>query len=234
MRPSDLRPTITLREPAALITAALGVALLCVLLGPTPARVIGGFALVFVLPGLALTLAMLPMARVDPIAQLLLVVGVSVVVTIVTGLMVRSAYQLTTDAWAIALALVTIAGVVATALEDDSDVVPGPRDGPRTPRRFAFWALLVVAALLVWPPCWSASGGRARVAPPGSLSYGRCERLRTRPRRCSSESVATNGAQCAIASASRSEANWFARQRFASSQGRRGRRYRRLKIPATM
>jgi hypothetical protein len=140
-----------------MLAFALAAAEFGILLGPPPIRVAAGLTLGF-LPGLVIARVVQTQTRIERTEQLLLVPGMSLAVAIITGLVLNTAdIRLTAGNWAIALGLVTAAGLVAGAiLEDPHEVVEHPRrrawltatsPGGRRSLGIAPAAMFVMAAL---------------------------------------------------------------------------------------
>jgi uncharacterized membrane protein len=147
----------TLRlQACALAAAELGI-----LLAPAPIRVASGLTLYLILPGLAIMRVIRFRTRIEGTERLLLVPGVSVAIVVITGLLLNTAHiRLTTTNWAIALGVVTAAGLLAGAkLEDAHEVRPQSRRprawqttasaGGRRSLGIGLAAVLAVAALAV-------------------------------------------------------------------------------------
>ena len=112
--------------PALAFTAAA--AELGVVVGPAPIRVAAGLTLAF-LPGLLITRAIHTQTRTEGAERFLLAPGMSLAVAVIAGLLLDIAnIRLTTEHWAIALGLVTAAGLAGEAiLEDEHEVAPDRR-----------------------------------------------------------------------------------------------------------
>jgi uncharacterized membrane protein len=139
-----------------MLAFAFAAAELGIVLGPAPIRVAAGLILVF-LPGLVVARAIQARMRIDGVEQLLLAPGMSLAIVVLTGLMLNTAdIRLTSAHWAIALGLVTAAGLVAEVmLEGQQEVGRDPAGGAGLPAassgRQGIRALVifVVAALAV-------------------------------------------------------------------------------------
>jgi uncharacterized membrane protein len=132
---------------------AYGVALaeLAVAAGPAPARALGGMALVFVLPGLALTSLLQPRRAFDSAERGLAVLGLSVSVTVVTGLAIAGlGIPLTRVSFVVGLGATCAVWLAAAAARAPgrSDVVPTVPHLPGLPKiSRAAAGLLACAAL---------------------------------------------------------------------------------------
>jgi uncharacterized membrane protein len=151
----------------ALAASALAAAELGILLGPVPIRVASGLTLGCILPGFVISRVILNQRRIEGSEQLLLIPGLSLAIAVITGLVLNTAHiRLTAVSWAIALGLVSAAGLVAVArLEDGHEVKPMARGAPARVTRaslggrhalgigpaamFVFAALAVTAAVTI-------------------------------------------------------------------------------------
>jgi uncharacterized membrane protein len=143
------------------MASALAAAELGILLGPAPIRVAAGLTLGFILPGLVITRAILFRTRIEGTEQLLLVPGMSLAIAVITGLVLNTAHiRLTAANWAIALGLVTAAGLLVGAmLEGAHEIRPHPLRlrawlnraslGGRRSQGIGLAAMLVIAPLAV-------------------------------------------------------------------------------------
>jgi uncharacterized membrane protein len=144
-----------------MLACACAAAELGILLGPAPIRVAAGLTLGFILPGLVITRVILFRTRIAGTEQLLLVPGMSLAIAVITGLVLNAAHiRLTAASWAIALGVMTAAGLLAAAmLEDRNEVRRNPRrprawltvasPGSRQSLGIGLTAMLMVAALAV-------------------------------------------------------------------------------------
>jgi uncharacterized membrane protein len=110
------------------VAAVLVAVELSILFGPPPLRIPAGLILGLILPGVVLA-PLLSWPRLEGVERLLLVPGMSVVIAIIAGLVMSAArVRLTIDAWALALGLVTVAGLALAVLRDrHTDVGVEPR-----------------------------------------------------------------------------------------------------------
>jgi uncharacterized membrane protein len=114
-----------------ILAFVLAAAELGILVGPAPTGLAAGLTL-GVLPGLVITRVLQTQTRIEGTEQLLLVPGMSLAVAIITGLVLNSAdIRLTAGHWAIALGLVTAAGLMAGAMLEDAREVVRHRRRPR-------------------------------------------------------------------------------------------------------
>jgi hypothetical protein len=108
-------------RPRTLLAFAFAAAELGILVGPAPIRVVAGLIVVF-MPGLMITRLINLQARMERAEQLLVVLGMSLAVAVITGLVLNSAHiPLTAASWSLALGLITAVGLAAAAaLEDEA------------------------------------------------------------------------------------------------------------------
>jgi uncharacterized membrane protein len=111
------------------LSSALAAAELGALLGPPPVRIAAGLTLGLVLPGLVFARVILSRTPIARIEQFLLAPGLSLAIAVISGLVLDEFHiPLTSASWAIALGLVTVAGLVVVAIrEGQSEVVRRPR-----------------------------------------------------------------------------------------------------------
>jgi hypothetical protein len=118
------------------LTSVLIVVELGVLWAPAPIKVVAGLTLGLVLPGFVAT-RLLGRLSIAGVERLLLVPGLSVAIAIVTGLCLTAAHiHLRTASWAIALGLVTAAGLAVLALLEQR------KPGKKEPGGDHFWRSL--------------------------------------------------------------------------------------------
>lgn len=171
-----------LRLAAVTLVAA---ALLLVLPVGSPLAVVPGLALALVLPGLALRDALGLQPSLTPVERALLVPVLSLAVVVLTGLVLQVVgVGLGRGSWAVALTVVTAAGLTAAALSPARGTAGGA--SPTVPRRgrerlrdllgvgrhqreaasFAVAALALAAGLSVWSAQEHETGVTALTAVP--------------------------------------------------------------------
>jgi uncharacterized membrane protein len=100
------------------LPSVLAVVELSILVGPLPLRVPGGLILGLIMPGLAIA-PLVSWPRMESVEKLLFAPALSLPITIISGLVMNAAHvRLTMDSWAVALGLVTGAGLVIRATRD--------------------------------------------------------------------------------------------------------------------
>ena len=138
---------------------AYGLALagLAIAAGPSPARTLGGLALVLVLPGFALTCLAGRGTKLDRVEQVLAVLGLSIVIAVVGGLAIAGlGIPLTRASFALGLYMICGAALAAAALtarraEPAADVLH-TRGLPAVNRTAA--GLLAAAVLVTAASIW--------------------------------------------------------------------------------
>ncbi|AGL18378.1 hypothetical protein [Actinoplanes sp. N902-109] len=109
-----------------LVWAGTSLSALAVLLGPAPVSVPGGLLLGFVLPGAALTGALLRRRELTTVERIALAPALSMATLVVTGLLLYVCrVPLDRSSWTAATAGVSVLGLLATALRR-----PAPETGP--------------------------------------------------------------------------------------------------------
>lgn len=165
--------------PLALAGAAV-VTLALPALGEGPVRAILALPLVLVVPGYALTLALLPRLRLGAGERLVLSLGLSLALAALGGFVLNwTPWGLRPQPWAVLLALTTLAsGAVAGARRavparvgvpegrgaPGSPVAMHPSSGSRAPLPALLLALATVVAGAAW---WTARGGAVQQASAG-------------------------------------------------------------------
>lgn len=144
---------MSIRKPADLqVTAAAAVVCALVLLAPVaPVRVTAGLALVLVLPGYALTAALLPRRSLRRPELALCVLGLSLAAAALGGLLLNFAGHLSRPAWDTLLTSVTLACCAAAGLRRGGGTrrqVPGAA-GRRLTKRNAVALLLTAATVAI-------------------------------------------------------------------------------------
>src|SRR2546430_606694 len=95
----------------------LALAELAIAAGPSPARMLGGVALVLVLPGFALTCLTGRGTKLDRAEQVLAVLGLSIVIAVVAGLTIAGlGIPFTRASFALGLGAICAAALAAAAL----------------------------------------------------------------------------------------------------------------------
>lgn len=126
---------------------ALACALICALVpdGATVVRALPAALLLLVLPGYALTAALLAPAQVAPLERLVLTLALSMVAGVITAVLLNAVWHLETASWAVGLALVTTLAALAGAQRGHGRPVPRPR----IPRAGLSATLALVGAVLL-------------------------------------------------------------------------------------
>jgi len=119
-RAADLRLVALLAAACALICAIVPD-------GATVVRVLPAALLVLVLPGYALTAALLAPDRITRLERLVLTIAMSMVAGVITALLLNAVWHLDTTPWATGLALVTVLAALAGARRGHGQSVPRPR-----------------------------------------------------------------------------------------------------------
>jgi Protein of unknown function (DUF1616) len=111
----------------ALLAAAC--ALICALVpdGATIVRTLPAALLVLVLPGYALTAAVLAPTQITRLERLVLAIALSMVAGVITAVLLNAVWHLETTPWALALAVVTLIAALAGARRGHGQPVPRPR-----------------------------------------------------------------------------------------------------------
>jgi uncharacterized membrane protein len=133
-------------------------------------RVPLGLLLVLVLPGYALVAALFPRHPLRLAERIVVIVGVSLVCTILGGLALDiTPWGLTTNTWAVLLSLITVAGVVVAGLRrTGGEPVPAIAGGRLLPSLSIPQALLFgLAALVVAGALGMARAGALEAPTPG-------------------------------------------------------------------
>ncbi len=112
---------------AALLAVACAVICAVVPDGATVVRALPAALLVLVLPGYALTGALLAPGQVTRLERLVLAIAMSMVAGVITALLLNAAWHLETTPWATGLALVTVIAGLAGARRGHGQPVPRPR-----------------------------------------------------------------------------------------------------------
>ena len=137
-RAADLRLVALLAVVCALICAIVPD-------GATVVRTLPAALLVLVLPGYALTAALLAPAQATRLERLVLTIAMSMVAGVLTALVLNAGWHLETTPWATLLALVTVIAALAGARRGHGQPVPRPR----VPRIGIAATLALTGALLL-------------------------------------------------------------------------------------
>ena len=137
-RAADLRLVAVLAAACALICAIVPD-------GATILRTLPAALLVLVLPGYALTGALLAPGQITRIERLVLTIAMSIVAGVITALLLNAVWHLETTPWAIGLAAVTVIAALAGARRGHGQPVPRPH----VPRIGLPAALALTAAVLL-------------------------------------------------------------------------------------
>jgi len=137
-RAADLRLVALLAPACALICAIVPD-------GATIVRTLPAALLVLVLPGYALTGALLAPGQITRIERLVLTIAMSIVAGVITALLLNAVWHLETTPWAIGLAAVTVIAALAGARRGHGQPVPRPH----VPRIGLPAALALTAAVLL-------------------------------------------------------------------------------------
>jgi len=137
-RAADLRLVALLAPACALICAIVPD-------GATIVRTLPAALLVLVLPGYALTGALLAPGQITRIERLVLTIAMSIVAGVITALLLNAVWHLGTTPWAIGLAAVTVIAALAGARRGHGQPVPRPH----VPRIGLPAALALTAAVLL-------------------------------------------------------------------------------------